>query len=156
MQGSANQYKGIFDCVGTIMREEGPHAFLKVQSLYWTNFLFLTRIFIFLMRIQLDISMFLDFALSAAALSIHVMVLFRTSSYAKVYKWRGPNNAQLPNRIYQNWNAKVQLNSVFFFFPFFFARVMRSQSDRYKVALLIGSNLIAYRDFCSSRWLLSC
>lgn len=29
VQGSANQYKGIFDCVGTIMREEGPHAFLK-------------------------------------------------------------------------------------------------------------------------------
>ncbi|KAM7507778.1 hypothetical protein LguiA_018231 [Lonicera macranthoides] len=29
VQGSANQYKGIFDCVGTIARDEGPTAFLK-------------------------------------------------------------------------------------------------------------------------------
>ncbi|KAB1998628.1 hypothetical protein ERO13_D12G093000v2 [Gossypium hirsutum] len=29
VQGSANQYKGIFDCVQTIIREEGPSALLK-------------------------------------------------------------------------------------------------------------------------------
>ncbi|KAL0288434.1 UNVERIFIED_CONTAM: S-adenosylmethionine carrier 1, chloroplastic/mitochondrial [Sesamum calycinum] len=29
VQGSANQYKGIFDCVQTIVREEGPSALLK-------------------------------------------------------------------------------------------------------------------------------
>ncbi|KAL9437859.1 hypothetical protein AB3S75_023683 [Citrus x aurantiifolia] len=29
VQGSANQYKGIFDCVQTIVREEGPPALLK-------------------------------------------------------------------------------------------------------------------------------
>ncbi|KAK9105512.1 hypothetical protein Scep_022356 [Stephania cephalantha] len=29
VQGSANQYKGIFDCVQTIVREEGPQALLK-------------------------------------------------------------------------------------------------------------------------------
>ncbi|KAK2979909.1 hypothetical protein RJ640_020151 [Escallonia rubra] len=29
VQGSENQYKGIFHCVGTIMREEGPPAFFK-------------------------------------------------------------------------------------------------------------------------------
>lgn len=29
IQGSANQYKGIADCVQTILREEGPPAFLK-------------------------------------------------------------------------------------------------------------------------------
>lgn len=29
VQGSANQYKGIFDCVQTIIREEGPPALLK-------------------------------------------------------------------------------------------------------------------------------
>ncbi|PON85650.1 Mitochondrial carrier domain containing protein [Trema orientale] len=29
IQGSANQYKGIFDCVQTIVREEGPPALLK-------------------------------------------------------------------------------------------------------------------------------
>ncbi|KAL8160493.1 hypothetical protein V2J09_002030 [Rumex salicifolius] len=29
VQGSANQYKGIFDCVSTIAREEGPSALLK-------------------------------------------------------------------------------------------------------------------------------
>ncbi|WOG82078.1 hypothetical protein DCAR_0101239 [Daucus carota subsp. sativus] len=29
VQGPANQYKGIYDCVGTIMKEEGPSAFLK-------------------------------------------------------------------------------------------------------------------------------
>ncbi|GMP25529.1 hypothetical protein CsSME_00002352 [Camellia sinensis var. sinensis] len=29
VQGSANQYKGIFDCVETIVREEGPPALLK-------------------------------------------------------------------------------------------------------------------------------
>ncbi|KAJ4828082.1 S-adenosylmethionine carrier 1, chloroplastic/mitochondrial [Turnera subulata] len=29
VQGSANQYKGIFDCVQTIVREEGPNALLK-------------------------------------------------------------------------------------------------------------------------------
>ncbi|XP_022751009.1 S-adenosylmethionine carrier 1, chloroplastic/mitochondrial [Durio zibethinus] len=29
VQGSANQYKGIFDCVQTIVREEGPTALLK-------------------------------------------------------------------------------------------------------------------------------
>lgn len=30
LKGSANQYKGIFDCVQTIVREEGPPALLKV------------------------------------------------------------------------------------------------------------------------------
>ncbi|BAT73319.1 S-adenosylmethionine carrier 1, chloroplastic/mitochondrial isoform X1 [Vigna umbellata] len=29
VQGSANQYKGIVDCVQTIIKEEGPRAFLK-------------------------------------------------------------------------------------------------------------------------------
>lgn len=29
VQGSANQYKGVFDCVQTIVREEGPPALLK-------------------------------------------------------------------------------------------------------------------------------
>ncbi|KAK4485987.1 hypothetical protein RD792_008642 [Penstemon davidsonii] len=29
VQGSANQYKGIFDCVQTIVRDEGPQALLK-------------------------------------------------------------------------------------------------------------------------------
>ncbi|KAF5480723.1 hypothetical protein F2P56_001447 [Juglans regia] len=29
IQGSANQYKGVFDCVQTIVREEGPPALLK-------------------------------------------------------------------------------------------------------------------------------
>lgn len=29
VQGSANQYKGIVDCVQTIIKEEGPSAFLK-------------------------------------------------------------------------------------------------------------------------------
>lgn len=29
IQGSANQYKGIFDCVQTILKEEGPPALLK-------------------------------------------------------------------------------------------------------------------------------
>ncbi|KAH6765526.1 S-adenosylmethionine carrier 1 [Perilla frutescens var. hirtella] len=29
IQGSANQYKGIFDCVQTIVRDEGPSALLK-------------------------------------------------------------------------------------------------------------------------------
>ncbi|KAK6150541.1 hypothetical protein DH2020_015473 [Rehmannia glutinosa] len=29
VQGSGNQYKGIFDCVQTIVREEGPNALLK-------------------------------------------------------------------------------------------------------------------------------
>ncbi|KDP35277.1 hypothetical protein JCGZ_09436 [Jatropha curcas] len=29
VQGSANQYKGIFDCVQTVVREEGPNALLK-------------------------------------------------------------------------------------------------------------------------------
>ncbi|KAG6397434.1 hypothetical protein SASPL_143601 [Salvia splendens] len=29
VQGSANQYKGIFDCVQTIVRDEGPSALLK-------------------------------------------------------------------------------------------------------------------------------
>nr|GMD58401.1 S-adenosylmethionine carrier 1, chloroplastic/mitochondrial [Ipomoea batatas] len=29
MQGSSNQYKGIVDCVQTIVREEGPQALLK-------------------------------------------------------------------------------------------------------------------------------
>ncbi|KAM2731502.1 hypothetical protein EV2_035157 [Malus domestica] len=29
VQGSGNQYQGICDCVGTIMREEGSHAFWK-------------------------------------------------------------------------------------------------------------------------------
>ncbi|XP_010261039.1 PREDICTED: S-adenosylmethionine carrier 1, chloroplastic/mitochondrial isoform X2 [Nelumbo nucifera] len=29
VQGSANQYKGIFDCVQTLVREEGPSALLK-------------------------------------------------------------------------------------------------------------------------------
>ncbi|KAE9449875.1 hypothetical protein C3L33_18233, partial [Rhododendron williamsianum] len=29
IQGSANQYKGIFDCVQTIVKEEGPPALLK-------------------------------------------------------------------------------------------------------------------------------
>ncbi|PPR94783.1 hypothetical protein GOBAR_AA25875 [Gossypium barbadense] len=29
VQGSSKQYKGILDCVRTIMREEGTHAFLK-------------------------------------------------------------------------------------------------------------------------------
>ncbi|CAJ1937957.1 unnamed protein product [Sphenostylis stenocarpa] len=29
VQGSANQYLGIFDCVQTIIKEEGPRAFLK-------------------------------------------------------------------------------------------------------------------------------
>ncbi|QCD84767.1 solute carrier family 25 [Vigna unguiculata] len=29
VQGSANQYKGIADCVQTIIKEEGPRAFLK-------------------------------------------------------------------------------------------------------------------------------
>ncbi|WVZ25657.1 hypothetical protein V8G54_004201, partial [Vigna mungo] len=29
IQGSANQYKGIVDCVQTIIKEEGPRAFLK-------------------------------------------------------------------------------------------------------------------------------
>lgn len=29
VQGSANQYKGVFDCVQTIVREEGPSALLK-------------------------------------------------------------------------------------------------------------------------------
>ncbi|PRQ48998.1 putative mitochondrial carrier domain-containing protein [Rosa chinensis] len=29
VQGSANQYKGIVDCVQTIVREEGPPALLK-------------------------------------------------------------------------------------------------------------------------------
>lgn len=31
-KGSANQYKGIIDCVQTIVREEGPPALLKVSS----------------------------------------------------------------------------------------------------------------------------
>ncbi|KAD2393231.1 hypothetical protein E3N88_40208 [Mikania micrantha] len=30
VQGSANQYKGIFNCVQTILKEEGPSALLKV------------------------------------------------------------------------------------------------------------------------------
>ena len=30
LQGSANQYKGICDCVRTIVKEEGSHALLKV------------------------------------------------------------------------------------------------------------------------------
>lgn len=29
-QGSGNQYKGVFDCVQTVVREEGPAALLKV------------------------------------------------------------------------------------------------------------------------------
>eukprot|EP00268_Persea_americana_P060458 TRINITY_DN7535_c1_g1_i9.p1 TRINITY_DN7535_c1_g1~~TRINITY_DN7535_c1_g1_i9.p1 ORF type:complete len:116 (-),score=14.56 TRINITY_DN7535_c1_g1_i9:209-556(-) len=29
VQGSANQYKGIFDCVQTVVKEEGPTALLK-------------------------------------------------------------------------------------------------------------------------------
>uniref|UniRef100_A0A2P2LUA3 S-adenosylmethionine carrier 1ic/mitochondrial-like n=1 Tax=Rhizophora mucronata TaxID=61149 RepID=A0A2P2LUA3_RHIMU len=29
IQGSVNQYKGIFDCVSTIVKEEGAHALLK-------------------------------------------------------------------------------------------------------------------------------
>ncbi|KAG9151731.1 hypothetical protein Leryth_002025 [Lithospermum erythrorhizon] len=29
VQGSANQYKGVFDCVQTVVREEGPKALLK-------------------------------------------------------------------------------------------------------------------------------
>lgn len=29
-KGSANRYKGILDCVQTIVREEGPPALLKV------------------------------------------------------------------------------------------------------------------------------
>nr|DAD21751.1 TPA_asm: hypothetical protein HUJ06_023214 [Nelumbo nucifera] len=29
VQGSSNQYKGIIDCVQTIVREEGSQAFLK-------------------------------------------------------------------------------------------------------------------------------
>ncbi|KAJ6920307.1 s-adenosylmethionine carrier 1 [Populus alba x Populus x berolinensis] len=29
VQGSANQYKGIFDCARTIAKEEGTHALLK-------------------------------------------------------------------------------------------------------------------------------
>lgn len=33
-QGSAKQYKGIFDCVQTIMKEEGPHALLKVCTVF--------------------------------------------------------------------------------------------------------------------------
>ena len=32
-QGSANQYKGIVNCVKTIVREEGPPALLKVRML---------------------------------------------------------------------------------------------------------------------------
>ncbi|KAL8242106.1 hypothetical protein R6Q59_012408 [Mikania micrantha] len=31
VQGSANQYKGIFNCVQTILKEEGPSALLKLQ-----------------------------------------------------------------------------------------------------------------------------
>ncbi|KAK3009567.1 hypothetical protein RJ639_013544, partial [Escallonia herrerae] len=34
VQGSENQYKGIFHCVGTIMREEGPPAFFKIELVY--------------------------------------------------------------------------------------------------------------------------
>jgi len=30
LKGPANQYKGIVDCVQTIVKEEGPGAFLKV------------------------------------------------------------------------------------------------------------------------------
>lgn len=30
LQGSANQYKGLLNCAQTILREEGPAAFLKV------------------------------------------------------------------------------------------------------------------------------
>lgn len=32
LQGSANQYKGIVDCVKTIVAEEGPPALLKVNG----------------------------------------------------------------------------------------------------------------------------
>lgn len=32
LQGSGSQYKGIFDCVRTIVKEEGSHALLKVCS----------------------------------------------------------------------------------------------------------------------------
>lgn len=32
LKGPANQYKGIVDCVQTIIKEEGPGAFLKVFS----------------------------------------------------------------------------------------------------------------------------
>jgi hypothetical protein len=31
LKGPANQYKGIVDCVQTIIKEEGPSAFLKVH-----------------------------------------------------------------------------------------------------------------------------
>ncbi|KAK3043932.1 hypothetical protein RJ639_000631 [Escallonia herrerae] len=34
VQGSENQYKGIFHCVGTIMREERPPAFFKIELVY--------------------------------------------------------------------------------------------------------------------------
>lgn len=37
IQGSANQYKGIFDCVQTIVRDEGPSALLKVCTLRSLN-----------------------------------------------------------------------------------------------------------------------
>lgn len=38
LKGSANQYKGIFDCVQTIVREEGPPALLKVGYIVAINF----------------------------------------------------------------------------------------------------------------------
>lgn len=31
VQGSGNQYRGIVDCVQTIIREEGPPALIKVR-----------------------------------------------------------------------------------------------------------------------------
>lgn len=37
VQGSGNQYKGIFDCVQTIIREEGPPALLKVCVLLFLS-----------------------------------------------------------------------------------------------------------------------
>ncbi|OWM91386.1 hypothetical protein CDL15_Pgr017304 [Punica granatum] len=50
VQGSANQYRGVFDCVQTIVREEGPSALLKVAI----------SLFIYLIAAVLFITLKLD------------------------------------------------------------------------------------------------
>ena len=48
-QGAGNQYKGVSDCVKTILREEGSSALWKVNSFLYTH---LVGVMMFLMFVQ--------------------------------------------------------------------------------------------------------